>query len=161
MTEESGNRMYPDAHAFAPGRPGGTVCTAERVMFGGRIRVTKTLGEPCGYPAAHPIHADVPTTGETHAQYNVRRDAEQPDPVNVVRGIVAAYVPNGEESYGIAMRYLQQLEGGTPAERITGISDRRAAALADLAELRRDFGGRGVSAMFDRIEAALREGEAR
>lgn len=54
----------------------------------------------------------------------------------------------------------------TPAEHITGISDRAAAALDDVAELRRLMGGLAdmgmpdLSGMLDRIEAALREGRA-
>ena len=48
----------------------------------------------------------------------------------------------------------------TPAERITGISDRAAAALADVAELRDRFGEfTHVGLLLDRIEAALREGQ--
>lgn len=61
---------------------------------------------------------------------------------------------------------LKAMEGGpvlearriTPAEFRTGISDRAAAAFADLAELRRRFCEYdGVDAMLDRIAAALRE----
>lgn len=56
----------------------------------------------------------------------------------------------------------------TPAERITGISDRRAAALVDLAELQQYAAQlapgveRGqIMIRLDRIETALREGGAR
>lgn len=47
----------------------------------------------------------------------------------------------------------------TPAEFRTGISDRAAAALADVAAMRRLFGGHDeyLSAALDRIEQALRE----
>jgi hypothetical protein len=48
----------------------------------------------------------------------------------------------------------------TPAEARTGISDRAAAALADVAYLRAHFGGGTELAALDRIEQALRAGGA-
>ncbi len=50
-------------HSFSPSRPGGTVCTFQRVLF------TNDAGqgvEVCGYPAGHPIH-DVPPSGRSLA----------------------------------------------------------------------------------------------
>ena len=38
-----------DRHAFAPSRPGGTVCVTMRTSL-------ERDAELCGYPAAHPIH---------------------------------------------------------------------------------------------------------
>jgi hypothetical protein len=104
------------------------------------------------------------TPAETDAEYDARREAEQPDPLNVVRGIVAGYVPNGEESYAIAMRCLRELDAQrhtTPAEARTGISDRAAAALADIAEIGRVLYASGVDpawfeSLLSRIEQALR-----
>lgn len=58
-------------------------------------------------------------------------------------------------------RILPSEEANTPAEIITGLSDRCAAALEDVAALRQERGARLFKARLDRIEAALREREHR
>lgn len=66
-------------------------------------------------------------------------------------------------AFGSIVRELllrRQLDALTPAEARTGISDRCAAALADVAELRRTVRGeQWKREALDRIEAALRERE--
>lgn len=154
-----------DTHPFTPARPGGTVCVAERRRPEGLADT-----ELCGYPPGHPIHGDVPSTGETHAQYDARREAELPDPINVLRGIVAAYVPQAEESYANAMHAFVQLHAeratraNTPAEARVGISDRAAATLTAVAELGRTLHATGVDPVWFEsrlrlIEQALLGGE--
>jgi hypothetical protein len=90
--------MRPDElHRFAPSRPDGVVCIAYR-----RADPIDSMREVCGYPAGHPIHAD-PPNGDTPADRSPQRD------VNVLRGIMAGYVDNGDESYTIATDALDRI----------------------------------------------------
>jgi len=89
-------------HLFEAFRPGGVVCVYRRTLVAERDGTSVTVEEYCGYPAGHPIH-------ETPEEYDARREAEQPNPVNVLRGIVAGMIPRAEESYDIAMRCLDEI----------------------------------------------------
>lgn len=154
-----------DRHSFHPSRPGGTVCVTTR-----HSPVT-TAPEVCGYPATHPVHrvdgpaADVTVPAEGSRERTMGRRfllRGRPQRVAVIateRGLVAAAAE-------IEAILDEVLRIPTPAEAATGTSDRAAAALTDVAELRamiRLHMNRagvlqtGATERLDRIEAALRE----
>lgn len=83
-------------HRFTPSRPDGVVCVAERIVF---MNQDGGMATVCGYPAGHPIHG-----------VYVQPNAEPLHDLDIVRGIVAAYVDNGDESYTVAMAALKRIE---------------------------------------------------
>lgn len=112
--------------------------------------------------AAARINADVPVPAEgsrertMERRFLLRGRLQQVAVIATERGLVAAAAE-------IEKILDEVLRIPTPAEAVTGVSDRRAAALGDVAALRRKLAGAfgaGSSwvAEVDRIEAALREG---
>jgi len=176
-----------EIHAFEPSRPGGMVCVAWRDL--GVLNGVVRTNEQCGYPAGHAIHA-VAAEHDPHgllAAAGIGEPARVRRPGRGYQGkiealtaraaaaltllgflkadVIAEIIPDHDNRSRFRENICKvedalALPATTPAEQRTGVSDRTAAALADVAEMRRKMmgmqGGTLMLAALDRIEQALR-----